>query len=353
MTEEFKDSANNDARPIDPLDAAIDVAMEEKNELSEKEEVKKDEPQELEDEGDNDDVENHREEDASEEEKLETKEETKAAPEHWPAEDKALLENIKDEEARKLVMQIDKRLQAAHTRRSQEVAEEVKTAHSVRDIFKPYQEDLKQAGLNEITAIPALIKEYTATKEFIGKLQQSPKEVIAGLAKQYGVSLDGLDDGDDYKDPYVAQLEQKVAQLEGKVGQVANSFQQNESQAITQKIDQFAKETNGDGSLKHPHFERLRTTMGNFMAQNPGETLGTAYDKAMRTDPELYQEMVAREVQAKLKAEEKERIRKADIEKAKKAKRNLNVNGSSSRVNTKNNSLDDALNAALEKYGNM
>lgn len=30
MTEEFKDSANNDARPIDPLDAAIDVAMEEK-----------------------------------------------------------------------------------------------------------------------------------------------------------------------------------------------------------------------------------------------------------------------------------------------------------------------------------
>lgn len=352
MTEELNNSANNDARPVDPLDAAIDAALDSANEAPAAPEVKKEEPDTNaeENEIESEDLEDV---DGEGEEEPEVKDEAPAAPEHWPAEDKALLEGIKDAEARKLVMQIDKRLQAAHTRRSQEIAEEVKTAQSVKDIFKPYQDDLKQAGLNEVTAIPALIKEYAATKDFIGKLQQNPKEVIAGLAKQYGVSLEGLDDGDDYKDPYVAQLEQKVAQLEGKVGTVADSFQQKELQVISQNIEQFAKETNGDGSLKHPHFERLRGTMGNLMMHNPGETLSTAYEKAMRTDPELYQELVAREVQAKLKAEEKERIRKADIEKAKKAKRNLNVNGSSSRVNTKNNSLDDALNAALEKYGNM
>lgn len=353
MNEELNNSANNDARPIDPLDAAIDAAMGVSEESPEKEEVKQEEA--VEDAAGKD--ESYSEEDAGEEDELgapetETKEEnTASAPEHWPAEDKALLENIKDEEARKLVMQIDKRLQAAHTRRSQELSEQVKVSESLKDVFKPYQEDLKQAGLNEVTAVPALINEYLTTKQFIGSLQQNPKEVIAGLAKQYGVSLDGLNDGDDYKDPYVVQLEQKIAQLEGAVGQVSNSFQQQHQQQYQNEINAFSQAKNTDGSPKHPHFERVRTAMASFMTTNQGETLSTAYEKAVRADPELYQEIVAREVQQKLQEQERERIRKADLEKAKKAKRSLNSHGSSTRAPNKVNSLDDAFNAAAEKYG--
>lgn len=347
MAEELNNSANNDARPVDPLDAAIETAF---DSLEEKEEVKTEEKSddklveaEVTENAEEDKIADEVEEEEQAELPESVDKKDSSAPEHWPAEDKALLDKIKDEEARNLVMQIDKRLQAAHTRRSQELSDHVKVSETIKKTFEPYQNELRREGLNEVTAIDALIREYQNTKEFVQNLQSNPKEVIAGLAKQYGVSLDGLNDEDGFKDPYVAQLEHKIAQLEGKVGEVTNGFQQKELQSYIQQVENFANDKNSDGSLKHPHFLRVQEAMKTFISS--GDSLGTAYDKAVRIDPELYQERLNKELQDKIR----ENMRKADIEKAKKAKRNLNGHGSASVASKKINSLDDALNAAFEQ----
>lgn len=351
MTEELNNSANEIARPeekaIDPLDAALSAAME----AYEKKEEPAPEPKEVkEEEAPEAELEKAEEvEQEEQEEEEEPKEVVKnTAPEHWPADDKKLFEKIKDPEARELALQIDKKLQAAHTRRSQELSEQVKVSETIKKSFEPYQEDLRRNGLNETTAVEALIRSYKQTNEFATRLQQNPKEVIAGLAKQYNVTLDGLSDEDDYKDPYVVKLEQEITQLKGEVSQVATSFQQTSQQENLRTIEAFKNATKEDGSLEHPHFERLRPAMANFVAQ--GADLRAAYDAALRADPELFKELLDREVNERMNKQKQEQLKKDSIEKAKKAKRSLSSHGSASKAPKPIKSIDDAFEAALEKH---
>jgi hypothetical protein len=350
MTEELVDSANTGTQPeapgVDPLDAALSAAMSSFDENQEEEKKEEPEVAESSEEESQDDVSN---EEAEAEESDEEEEVDASAPEHWPAEDKELFDKIKDPEARELALQIDKKLQAAHTRRSQEVSDQVRTAESFKKSFEPFQDELRREGLTEVQAVDALIREYQNTKQFVANLQQNPKAVIADLAKQYNVTVENLNDEDEYKDPYVAKLEQEIAELKGQVNNVTTGFQQQSQQENLNKIEAFKGATNEDGSLKHPHFERLRPAMADFVIRYPDADLGTAYEAAMRADPDLYKEVLDREVQSKLSKEKEKRLHNESLKKAQKAKRSLNGHGSASKAPKPIKTIDDALSAAVNQ----
>lgn len=339
-TEESTTADTSEEVKVDPLEAAFAAAMEKHN-ADDAPSSDEDKPIAEDDEdkqGDEEGVVTHDVQHTAPEDGF-------AIPEHWPAEQKEALSKIKDAEARNLVLDIDKRLQAAHTKRSQEHADKVKRADALEQIFSPHKATLQQQGLDEISAINALMQERT---QFMTNMQQNPKETIRNLATQYGVDLTTIDDEDDYKDPYVVQLEQKLKNVEGQFQQFTGSLQQQQAQQYQQQINQFAEAKNEDGSLKHQHFDVLRGRMAALMQNGYASTLEDAYSQAMRSDPELGNQFIRQQTEAQRKAEEE--TRRAEVEKAKRAKRKLSGRGVPNRVAVSKPSIDEAFNMAMDKY---
>ena len=174
------------------------------------------------------------------------------------------------------------------------------------------------------------------------------------MANQYGVDVGAVGNDpaleDEYADPEVKALKQQVAQLTGFI-QNQQTQQQSQVEASTQSlIDQFAQETDANGNLKHPHFEKVRGVMGTLISSNNAKDLNTAYEMAVYADPELRQE----QVKAMAAAQSQDNVKTEAVKKAKKAARSK-VRGSATPAAPAlpaNASIRDTIQASIRQLEN-
>ena len=118
--------------------------------------------------------------------------------------------------------------------------------------------------------------------------------------------------GQQYEDPTIVELNNKIDQLTGKVTNFQTAQEQSRQQQITSAIEAFKTEADDQGNLTHPHFDKVKPIMGGLINANPQLTLSEAYDQAVFADPTIRTDLLAqREQAAKEEAEKAARAQRA------------------------------------------
>ena len=286
-------------------------------------------------------------EDEAEEETAEAPElEPMAAPNHWPKDFAAKFEAL-EAPAQHMFMERYKDLEGDYTRKTQEIAKYKKRNEAFDEIMAPFKGDFERAGMDDVSAVRQLL----AAHDY---LRKDPQSAITWLANQYGVDMAAIGNDpaaeDEFADPQVKALQQQVAQLTGFI-QNQQTQQQSQVQQSTQSlIDQFAAETDANGSPKHPHFDRVRGVMGSLISSENAKDLATAYEMAVYADPELRQA----QVKAMAAAQSQDNVKTEAVKKAKKAARSK-VRGSASPAAPAlpaNASIRDTIQASIRQLEN-
>lgn len=283
-----------------------------------------DDPDGDQEEGDNEDI---------EPEKL-------TAPEHWSQAHKDTFSKL-DTEGQEFLLSRHKDMEADYTRKTQEVAEVKRFKDNFEQMYGPYRNHFATQGLDEQGAIRSLLGWYSS-------IQQDPKRAISALAQQYGVTNEQpAEEG--FTDPAIKALQDKLSDIEARNIQNQRAQQEASVKSVQDQITAFSSETNTDGSLKYPHFEKVKADMGIAIQANPSLTLDAAYIKAVRLDDALFSEeqnktQAQKEIEKKGKAKQK-------IAQAKKAASGIK-SGSASVKKDKPNTLEDDLAAEYDRQAN-
>jgi len=219
-------------------------------------------------------------EEASESEPEETEEaESDKADEEFPlipkdmsAEEKEILENLMESEnenerlAAEVLIARYESMKKAFYKKTQDIAEKRKSFEGIEEAFKPMKALLEANNMSNADFTKALINEYI-------QLNQNPADKMKNWVKQYNLKPSdlGFDDYDDfeYNDSKSEEIRQSNPQMTEE--QIRNAT----------KIAQFAEATNTEGKLMHPHFDKVRSTMGVLVGKQPNLSLADAYKKAV------------------------------------------------------------------------
>ena len=195
--------------------------------------------------------------------------------EHWSEADKAAFRAENAVELRKWFKERYKRIEADHTRKSQEAASLRSYKQQLDAIIEPYRQDIGLSGMDEVGAIRYLFSVRDA-------IQKNPVQGLTWLAQQYGVDLSQLANAPQ-PDPAVQAVNQQVAQISTQFQQLQQSLQQDKMRQAQSLIDNFAAEKDGQGNPKHPHFETVVDTMTQLMKSGMVQLgdLEGAYSKAV------------------------------------------------------------------------
>jgi hypothetical protein len=218
-----------------------------------------------------------------------------------------------------------------------------KRHEEIEQVLAPRRAEFQKFG---ITSDAQAINTLFAWEQAV---RSNPQQAIAQLAKSYGVDLSTFAQAPQGQgeNELPAQLRPVVDQFGNvvqKVDAVASRLDQYEAQRTQAEIQAFAKDK--------PHFERVRTLMGQIMAGGGATSLEDAYQKAIYADPET-RSLIQKEEQDKAEAERK----KAAEDKARAAlAASSSVRGSSpqgsvqNRAKAKTNvSVRESLNDALKE----
>ena len=241
------------------------------------------------------------------------------APAHWSNDFKDSF-NALPSDAQEVFLQRYKDMEGDYTRKTQEVADIRRRASALDEVMVPFRDEFARAGLDDIGAVRQLLGAHKF-------LRESPQQAIAWLAQNYGINTEALAASeqaeDDFADPQVKQLRDQVSQLQGYL-QTQAQQQQNAAVADTQQqITNFASVTKDDGSLAHPHFDAVRTTMGGLIQSGVAKDMDAAYEMAVYANSELRGSMIEQQAE-KVTAKQKQA---ENVRKAKRAQQ-ANVKGS-------------------------
>jgi hypothetical protein len=235
------------------------------------------------------------------------------APQHWAAQDKELFGKLPPD-GQKFLLDRHKAMEGDYTRRMQEIAPLRKAAEQ----WQPY---LQQIGASPEQAFQALLGAEYALRTGTPEQKQ---QALRKLAADYEITLDQTAQqpaADEYVDPQVAALNQKLAQLEAwktsreqAEQQYQRQQQERQQSELQSTITNFATEKTEAGTPAHPHFEAVKETMAALIGSGQAPDLKTAYDMAVWARPDLRQQLLTAQQEAAVKkaAEEaKARAQKA------------------------------------------
>ena len=241
--------------------------------------------------------------------------------------------------------------EAEYSRRSNEIAEYRRTADPLVQAVQPYMEYLQQRGSQLGQSPVQMVNSLLQTAHYLDTADEPGKyRAFANLAQQFKVDLRAFANGQMPVQPQPAQVQynpelQRIqAELEEHRQWRAQVQEQAELHHSQQQIAAFAAAKDDAGQPKYPHLDRVRAAMASYMQTGQADTLEQAYELAIAP----FKELIEQEMATRQKAAEDER--KAALEKAKKAAPVRSSTGSipASRADPK--SLDDHLNAAMDKY---
>ena len=240
------------------------------------------------------------------------------APKTWPKEHRELFNALPNEQ-KMFMVERDKERNTAFQRKTTELAEQRKQYDALIGVVQPYREQIAANGLTPHEYLARLMTYDTA-------LRQNPRKAIAELAQHYGVPLDsdasydqmGADyDDEDSSSPQFQQLKQELDQVKNHLIESQQVQTQQMNQNLERQVEKFRSETDADGNILRPHFDKLRMSMAKLVSSGQAEDLNKAYKMAVRLDDELFEETITTE--RKSVAQKEEDRRKQAVAKAKKA----------------------------------
>ena len=155
-------------------------------------------------------------------------------------------------------------------------------ADQVNKAMEPYMPTIQGLGIDAPTAIQALMQaDYT--------LRNSPpaekRAYLAQLASQYGINLgdEGYDQQVNPIDPAIYELRNELNSVRGEVVGWKRQQEEVQNQTLLSEIEQFAH--------KADFFEDARPTMIQLLNAGVATDLQDAYEKAIRLDPDLSEQV--------------------------------------------------------------
>lgn len=259
------------------------------------------------------------------------------APASWSAEAKAHWATLSPEVRSHLIDregEVEKSL-AEH-------GERLKSFESLERIIGPRRAALAQSFGSEAVALEHLFSlSDMAGRDFPGFvrfLAQQRGEDLTGLAQKLVAQASG--------DPAINTLLRKVETLESKLGERDQAEQQDQERNAQRLIDEFKGKKSDKGELVNPHFEAVKTQIGNILKAGAATTLEQAYKIAVAADDRLQARIKADSATAEKKRQDEEAKEKAD--KARRLQRS-DLSAHSGASSARPRTLDDSINEALDK----
>lgn len=206
----------------------------------------------------------------------------------------------------------------------------------IDNLLKPYAAQWQMQGLDTQAGLRQLLSwaDYTA---------RNPAEGIKKLAELYGVPLESLTAEQPYVAPEVQELRDwKRSQEQAQFGYQQQVLQYQQQQVLDQ-LKAFESATDEGGQPKYPHYQRVQENMTRAFKGGYAKDLDSAYQFAIRNDPELQAEITAEN------ARKAAATRATEAKKAVEASRTVKAKGTDERVPQR--SFADDLKKALTGAG--
>ena len=239
------------------------------------------------------------------------------APTHWAAEDQTMF-RAQTPEAQKFLLERNHGMEAAHTKRSQEVAEETRAIQPLSQMASKWGGYLGQVGQDPAQAFDMLMAAEHQLRT--GTLPQK-RAMLQKLAQDYAISFED-ESNPEYQapDPQVMALQQQMQQLQaGQQFNILSAQQQRESEQL-HEITAFRSAQTEAGQLANPYCEEVgedmvRLAQANVLAgQQP--TIAELYEQACWANPQVRAKLIAAEKHSAdqvRKTDEKARLGKAKL----------------------------------------
>ena len=311
---------------------AADEAASETTEEAPAEAVEADEPEATEDTPEGDDAPEQAadgEEEASEDRSEDQAEDdTVDAPAHWALEDQEMFRGL-DGKAQQFLLGRSKDMEAAHTKRSQEIA----PLRTAMEEWKPYLDSIK---VTPDLAFKTLISaEHTLRTGTEGQ----KRAALLKLASDYGISLEeqkanGTAQETDF---LTADIQKAVQPLQQELGTIRDTIVRRDEEAklaqaerSAEQVRQFRDAKTEAGHPAHPYFDEVQEDMTRLaqadVASGKTPDINDLYERAIWSNPTVRAKLQAAQQHAAKKAAE--RAQKEKVKKAKAA--SVSVTGESS-----------------------
>ena len=176
----------------------------------------------------------------------------------------------------------------------QPLMEKARIADQFNEVLNPYMETIRGLGMDAPKAVKALMEADHALRY---SDPQQKQQLFMRLAQQYGVNLGDMSQlQQQMVDPNISALQQELNRVRGEVLSWKEQQEQVQNQSLLSEIDSFA--------MKAEHFEEARPTMISLLQSGVATTLEDAYEKALRLDDNLYQQ-VQQSRQAQVETQQK------------------------------------------------
>lgn len=161
----------------------------------------------------------------------------------------------------------------------QPLMEKARLADQFQEVLNPYMDTIRGLNIEPTQAVKALMEADHALRF---SDPQQKQQLFMRLAQQYGVTLGGELQQQPF-DPNISALQQELNRVRGEVMSWKEQQEQMQNQSLMSEINSFA--------LKAEHFEEARPTMISLLQSGVASTLEEAYEKAIRLDDNLYQQV--------------------------------------------------------------
>ena len=177
-------------------------------------------------------------------------------------------------------------------------------ADAMQEAIQPYMQTIQGLGLTPDKAVAALMD---ADAKLRNSDPQARLQYFYQLAQSYGINLGAVQgqpmpQAQQSVDPLVWQLQNELNQVRGEVMGWKQQQEMSENQSLLNEINQF--------SMKAEYFEEARPAMIQLLQGGMAQTLDEAYEKAIRLDPNLF-EQISKAQQAEAAAKQAKELNKA------------------------------------------
>ena len=266
------------------------------------------------------------------------------APANWDASRKAAFDKLPTPEAKKLLLDMSKGLEAEYGRKTTEHANKVKYAEAIDGLVTAeHRQQMAAGGFRSVVdGLAHLIRiNDRATRDFPGYARWA-MEQYAGDApiadvlqsifpEAFTGSTQAQPGAQPAPRPAIDPQTKQVYDVLQQVMQEVNGLKQGNQQAQLRTADQviakFRSEADDAGNPKRPHLAQVEQQMVALLGtpkfvgiEDMGERLQLAYDTAVALDPTLRQTVLDSEVQRRLAEQNKA----ADLAKARRARAPIN-----------------------------
>lgn len=233
------------------------------------------------------------------------------APEHWAAEDKEVFNSL-DARGREFLLRRHKDMEAAHTKKQQELADKRKQVEGVLKAVEPYEDYLKRNGLSREEAVNKLL----ATAQRLDESNPQDKvAILQNLARDYGVQLGNQEEAEPLSHEAQLLLD-KINRIEADNYRLQEAhrlreeaLRWKEESSLQSVIEDFSSQKDENGNPKYPHFDALREDMGLLLNAGKAQSLEEAYESAIYLNRDLRTEYNLRQYNKdKQEAENRKRV---------------------------------------------